>query len=238
VKESILRLTNIHAGYGNIDVLRDVSMEVPDSKITAIIGPNGAGKSTLLKTVYGLLKAKRGRVLFGGEEITGLEPAAILRKGIAYVPQGRRSIFPLLTVRENLKMGAYIRDDRKVAQDIDEVMEKFPILKKRERELAGNLSGGEQQILALGMSLLLSPELLLLDEPSLGLSPRFQDIIFEDILRINGRGTAILMVEQMVTKALKMADYAVVLELGQKRFEGTGKEILENDEVKRLYIGG
>ena len=238
MKESILRLTNIHAGYGNIDVLRDVSMEVPDSKITAIIGPNGAGKSTLLKTIYGLLKAKRGRVLFGGEEITGLEPAAILRKGIAYVPQGRRSIFPLLTVRENLKMGAYIRDDRKVAQDIDEVMEKFPILKKRERELAGNLSGGEQQILALGMSLLLSPELLLLDEPSLGLSPRFQEIIFEDILRINGRGTAILMVEQMVTKALKMADYAVVLELGQKRFEGTGKEILENDEVKRLYIGG
>ena len=238
MKESILRLTNIHAGYGNIDVLTDVSMEVPDSKITAIIGPNGAGKSTLLKTIYGLLKAKRGKILFRGEEITGLEPAAILRKGIAYVPQGRRSIFPLLTVRENLKMGAYIRDDRKVAQDINEVMEKFPILKKRERELAGNLSGGEQQILAMGMSLLLSPELLLLDEPSLGLSPRFQNIIFEDILRINGRGTAILMVEQMVTKALKMADYAVVLELGQKRFEGTGKEILENDEVKRLYIGG
>lgn len=238
MNEPILTLTNLYAGYGNIDVLQDVSMEVPKSKITAVIGPNGAGKSTLLKTIYGLLKVKRGKVLFGGEEISGLRPAAILRKGIAYVPQGRRSIFPLLTVRENLKMGAYIREDREVTQDINEIMGKFQILKKREKELAGNLSGGEQQILAIGMSLLLSPELLLLDEPSLGLSPKFQDIIFEEIQRINGRGTAILMVEQMVTKALNMADYAVVLALGQKRFEGTGKEILENEEVKRLYIGG
>ena len=238
MNETLLKLTNIHSGYGDIEVLRDVSMEIPRSKVTTVIGPNGAGKSTLLKTIFGLLRPTRGRIILGDDDVTGFKPAELLRRGISYVPQGRSSIFPLMTVRENLEMGAYVRRDPQIQEDIEKIMEKFPILLERKKQLAGNLSGGEQQILAIAMSLLLSPRLLLLDEPSLGLSPKNQDVIFEEIQRINGQGTTILMVEQNATRALEISDYGVVLALGQKRFEGTGREILESEEVRRLYIRG
>jgi len=224
-------------GYGEIDIIRGVSIEIKRYEIASVIGPNGAGKSTLFKGIFGLLKARHGKILFDGLEITHLGPIEILRKGLSFVPQGRCN-FPGMTVRENLEMGAFIRNDEKVKNDIEGVMEKFPILREKANMMAGNLSGGEQQILEMGRALLLHPKLIMLDEPSLGLSPKITELVFEKITDINADGTTILIVEQNAKKALSISHHAIVLELGEKRFEGSGEEIMHNEQVKRLYLGG
>ncbi|MEM1994600.1 MAG: ABC transporter ATP-binding protein [Nitrososphaerales archaeon] len=237
MRKTLLKIEGLSSGYGGIDILKDVSFEVKEFEVACIIGPNGAGKSTLIKTVYGLLKPSSGKITFKDEDITGLSPLNILKKGISYLPQGR-AIFPLMTVQENLEMGVFSRRDTKIKEDIAKIYDKFPILKERRNQLAGNLSGGEQQILAIAMALLLSPTLMMLDEPSLGLSPQSMSIIFETIKALNKSGITLLMVEQNAKKALQLADHAIVLELGRKRFEGSGQEVLSNPELKKLYLGG
>lgn len=237
MRKTLLRIEGLSSGYGGIDILKDVSFEVKESEIACIIGPNGAGKSTLIKTIYGLLKPSAGKIIFKDEDITGLSPLHILKRGISYLPQGR-AIFPLMTVQENLEMGAYTRRDTKINEDLAKIYDKFPILKERRNQLAGNLSGGEQQMLSLAMALLLSPTLMMLDEPSLGLSPQSMNMIFENIKSLNKEGITLLIVEQNAKKALQLADHAIVLELGRKRFEGTGQEVLNNPELKKLYLGG
>ena len=233
----ILDIKDYVAGYGEIDVIKGVSAQIQRHEIACVIGPNGAGKSTLVKGVFGLIKARRGSVLFDGSDITNLNPAGMLKRGLSYVPQGRCN-FPAMTVRENLEMGAFTRNDEKIENDIQEVMDKFPVLREKANEMAGNLSGGEQQILEMGRVLLLHPRLMLLDEPSLGLAPKTTEIVFEKIREINSDGIAVLIVEQNAKRALAISHHAIVLELGRKRFEGTGEEIMHNEEVKRLYLGG
>jgi branched-chain amino acid transport system ATP-binding protein len=234
---TLLTVSDLSSGYGGIDILKEVSFEIKESEIACIIGPNGAGKSTLIKTVYGLLKPSSGKITFKGEDITGLSPLQILKKGISYIPQGR-AIFPLMTVQENLEMGAFTRKDTKVKEDLSKIYDKFPILKERRTQLAGNLSGGEQQMLAIAMALLLSPTFMMLDEPSLGLAPQSMKLVFETVKRLNEEGITVLLVEQNAKKALQLADHAIVLELGRKRFEGSGQEVLSNPELKKLYLGG
>jgi branched-chain amino acid transport system ATP-binding protein len=234
---TLLTVSDLSSGYGGIDILKEVSFEIKESEIACIIGPNGAGKSTLIKTVYGLLKPSSGKITFKGEDITGLSPLQILKKGISYLPQGR-AIFPLMTVQENLEMGAFTRKDTKVKEDLSKIYDKFPILKERRTQLAGNLSGGEQQMLAIAMALLLSPTFMMLDEPSLGLAPQSMKLVFETVKRLNEEGITVLLVEQNAKKALQLADHAIVLELGRKRFEGSGQEVLSNPELKKLYLGG
>ncbi len=237
MSEVILDIKDYVAGYGEIDVIKGVSAQIQRHEIACVIGPNGAGKSTLVKGVFGLIKARRGSVLFDGSDITNLNPAGLLKRGLSYVPQGRCN-FPAMTVRENLEMGAFTRNDEKIENDIQEVMDKFPVLREKKNEMAGNLSGGEQQILEMGRVLLLHPRLMLLDEPSLGLAPKTTEIVFEKIREINSDGIAVLIVEQNAKRALAISHHAIVLELGRKRFEGTGEEIMHNEEVKRLYLGG
>jgi branched-chain amino acid transport system ATP-binding protein len=232
----ILHAEKITSGYGEIEVLRDISFFVLQGEIVCLIGPNGAGKSTLLKTIFGLVPPWEGKMLFQGEDISRKRPDEILRMGISIVPQGRCN-FPEMTVRENLEMGAYIRKDQMIRQDIEEVLIKFPVLRSKQRELAGNLSGGEQQVLEMASSLLLNPKIILLDEPSLGLSPIMVSKVFETILQINQEGRTIIMVEQNAKQALQIAHHAIVLELGRKRLEGTGREMLNNDDVKKSYLG-
>lgn len=233
----ILEIKDYVTGYGEIDIIRGVSVEIKRHEIACVIGPNGAGKSTLFKGIFGLIKARGGDIHFDGSEITNLAPSKILKRGLSYVPQGRCN-FPAMTVRENLEMGAFIRNDDKVQKDIEGVMEKFPVLREKTNEMAGNLSGGEQQILEMGRALLLHPKMILLDEPSLGLAPKTTEVVFEKIRDINSDGTTILIVEQNAKRALSISHHAIVLELGQKRFEGTGEEIMHNEQVKRLYLGG
>jgi len=232
----ILQIDEIQCGYGEIEVLRGVSFSVQPREIVCLIGPNGAGKSTLLKTIFGLVTLWDGRILFQGEDISRREPDQILRKGISLVPQGRCN-FPEMTVRENLEMAAYIRKDRGVQKDINDVMARFPVLESKRKELAGNLSGGEQQVMEMASALLLDPKIVLLDEPSLGLSPLMVTQVFETIQKINSEGRTLIMVEQNAKQALQIAHHAVVLELGRKRLEGTGQEILRNEEVKHAYLG-
>lgn len=237
-KETILKVEGLVSGYrADMDILHNVSVEIKKGQIVSVIGPNGAGKSTLFKTIYGFVAARQGRVVFQDHTITNFRPAEILEMGISFVPQGK-NLFPNMTVHENLEMGGYIRNDRDLGEDIEKIYDKFPILRQKRRERAGNLSGGEQQILQIGRALLLSPALSMLDEPSLGLSPKLVRGIFDEILRIRDMGVTIMIIEQNATSALKISDYAYVLELGQNRFEGTGKEVLENPSVKRLYLGG
>jgi len=226
------------AGYGTIDILHDVSLEVRSGEIVSIIGPNGAGKSTAFKTVVGFLRPREGHVLFDGEEITGLRPDLVLRRGLAYVPQGR-IVFPQMTVLENLEMGAYIeRDKARVRAALERVNGLFPILAERARQKAGTMSGGEQQMVAIARALMTSPKLILLDEPSLGLSPKFVSLIFEKLTEMKRNGYTMLVVEQNAAKALSVADRGYVLELGRNRFEGTGQALLTDPDVKRLYLGG
>ena len=232
----ILQVDEIQCGYGEIEVLRGVSFSVQQQEIICLIGPNGAGKSTLLKTIFGLVTLWNGRILFQGEDISRRQPDQILRKGISLVPQGRCN-FPEMTVRENLEMGAYIRRDKRLQKDINDVMARFPVLESKQKEFAGNLSGGEQQVMEMASALLLNPKIVLLDEPSLGLSPLMVAQVFETITRINSEGRTIIMVEQNAKQALQIAHHAVVLELGRKRLEGTGQEILRNEEVKHAYLG-
>jgi branched-chain amino acid transport system ATP-binding protein len=234
----LLGVNSVHAGYGKMEILHGLSLEVRPRELVSLIGPNGAGKSTVFKTVAGFLRPTSGRVLFAGREITGLPPYEVLRLGLAYVPQGR-IVFPQMTVLENLEMGAYIEPDRaKVREALDRVYALFPILSERQQQRAGSLSGGEQQMVAIGRALMTIPKLILLDEPSLGLSPRFVTLIFEKLVEMKQAGYTLMVVEQNAAKALSVADRGYALELGRNRFEGTGQRLLDDPEVKRLYLGG
>ena len=234
----LLVATSLTAGYGRIDILHEVSLTVGVHEIVSIIGPNGAGKSTTFKTIVGFLTPRAGRVLFNGEDITGTRPDLVQRRGLAYVPQGR-IVFPQMTVLENLEMGAYTeRDPRRVAAALDQVYGLFPILAERRRQAAGTMSGGEQQMVAIARALMTAPRLILLDEPSLGLSPKFVTLIFEKLVALREAGYTLMLVEQNATRALAIADRGYVLELGRNRFEGAGRTLLADPEVKRLYLGG
>jgi len=227
----------LSAGYGEIEVLHKVSLDVPSGRITTIIGPNGAGKSTLLRALFGFVRVTSGRVLLNGEDVTNAPTITLLRKGIAYVGQGRVN-FPAMTVEENLEMGAYVRNDPGVREEVSRLMARFPVLATKRREMAGDLSGGEQQVLEMAMALMLRPRLLLLDEPSLGLAPLMVRSVLEAVREINSVGATILMVEQNAAQALDISDHAVVLDLGRKRKEGPADAILRDPDVKRLYLGG
>jgi ABC-type branched-subunit amino acid transport system ATPase component len=236
--QPLLVAHSLTAGYGRLDILHDVSLTVNVHEIVAIIGPNGAGKSTAFKTIVGLLTPRQGRVLFNAEEVTGLPPDRILRRGLAYVPQGR-IVFPQMTVLENLEMGAYIeRDGARVAAAIERVYAMFPILAERRRQKAGTMSGGEQQMVAIARALMTTPRLILLDEPSLGLAPKFVTLIFDKLAEMRAAGYTLMLVEQNAARALAIADRGYVLELGRNRLEGAGNRLLADPEVKRLYLGG
>jgi len=234
----LLMAEHLTAGYGRFDILHDVSLTVHVNEIVSIIGPNGAGKSTAFKTVVGFLAPRTGRVLFNGEEITGLRPDRVLRRGLAYVPQGR-IVFPQMTVLENLQMGAYLeRDPARMAAALDRVYALFPVLAERRKQNAGTMSGGEQQMVAIARALMTTPRLILLDEPSLGLSPKFVTLIFDKLQAMRQAGYTLMLVEQNAARALAVADRGYVLELGRNRFEGAGPQLLADPEVKRLYLGG
>jgi len=234
----LLRAEGISAGYGKMEILHGVTLSVRPGEMVSVIGPNGAGKSTTFKTIIGLLRPTAGRIVFGGQEITGRSPDQVLRLGLAYVPQGR-IVFPQMTVLENLEMGAYIeRDTARVRQALERVYALFPILAERKSQKAGTMSGGEQQMVAIARALMTSPKLILLDEPSLGLSPKFVTLIFEKLTEMKRAGYTMMVVEQNAAKALSVADRGYVLELGRNRLEGTGQALLTDPEVKRLYLGG
>src|SRR5690625_4484083 len=232
----LLKVDSITTGYGEMEVLRDVTLEVAENEIVSIIGPNGAGKSTVMKTVFGLLAPWRGTISFEGREIGGLSPDRIVKEGLCYVPQVE-DVFPSLTVEENLEMGAYLVSGSLTARK-QRIFDMFPRLAERRRQRAGKMSGGERQMVAMGRALMLDPRLLLLDEPSAGLAPLMVDGIFETVKRINESGVAILMVEQNARKSLELADRGYVLATGQNQVEGSGRELLADAEVERLYLGG
>ena len=234
----LLSLANVESAYGPIKAIRGVSLKVRKGEIATVLGSNGAGKSTILKTISGVLDPTRGTVLFKGTEITGHDPAEIVRSGLAHVPEGRE-VFPLLSVRDNLLMGAYTRHDRDgVARDIEQVYGYFPILRERAAQDAGLLSGGQQQMLSISRALMCQPELILLDEPSLGLSPKLTREIFEIVVRINReRGTTILLVEQNANMALNAADYGYVLENGRIVMEDRCEVLREKDDIREFYLG-
>lgn len=233
----MLKITGLHSGYGKIEILKGINLEVPAGKIVSLIGSNGAGKTTALMTISGIVRARKGNVRFEGNSIESLAPHAIVRLGITQVPEGRR-IFQRLTVAENLDLGAYTRASGKsFNEDRDEFLELFPILKDRLHSLAGNLSGGEQQMLAMARALMARPRILLLDEPSLGLAPKMVEVIFDLIRHINKRGITILLVEQNAWKALELADYAYVIESGRIEMQGSGEKLLASPSIKHAYLG-
>jgi len=234
----MLKVENICVYYGNIQALKNVSLEIKQGEIVALIGANGAGKTTTLKTISGLLRPTSGKIKFLGERIDNLSPAAVVKRGISHCPEGRR-VWPEMTVLENLEIGAYVRKDKKkVREDLQNVYEHFPRLKEREKQLAGTLSGGEQQMLAIGRALMSNPKLLLLDEPSLGLAPILVEEVVNIIKDIRKGGTTIFLVEQNAYLALNMCDRAYVLETGKVILEGNGKDLLNNAQVKKAYLGG
>ena len=233
----MLEVKDLHVSYGGIRALRGVNLEGPDGKIVTLIGANGAGKSTLLRTISGLVKAESGSITYDGKELLGMPINKILELGIAQVPEGRR-VFTNLSVLENLKIGAYLRKDKAgIQKDIEWVYELFPRLQERSWQMAGTLSGGEQQMLAVGRALMSRPKLMMMDEPSLGLAPLVVKGIFEIIREINRQGVTVLLIEQNANMALKTADLAYVLETGEITLHGTGAELLTNDAVKRAYLG-
>ncbi len=233
----MLKIEDLHVHYGGIQALRGISLEVPDGKIVTLIGANGAGKSTTLRTITGLVKASSGSIQWNGQELLGKSIDKIVSSGIAMSPEGRR-VFPDLTVLENLKIGAYLRTGKpEIAKDIEWVYSLFPRLQERSWQLAGTLSGGEQQMLAVGRALMSRPKLLLLDEPSLGLAPLVVQDIFTIIREINRQGVTVLLIEQNANMALKIADLAYVLETGRITLSGTGAELLANEKVKEAYLG-
>jgi branched-chain amino acid transport system ATP-binding protein len=235
---ALLELRDVQAGYGSIPILHGVSLQVNAGEVVAVIGPNGAGKSTTFKVIMNLITFLGGEVVFDGTSLVGQRPDRILALGLGYVPQGR-VVFSTMTVRENLEMGAYLqRDPAKVKTAMDYVFTLFPRLGERPRQLAGTMSGGEQQMLAMGRGLMMRPRMLMLDEPSLGLSPRFVDEVFDKTVAMARAGLTVLLVEQNAARALEVSDRAYVLELGRNRFEGTGRELLDNPEVRRMYLGG
>ena len=232
----MLKVNNLNVYYGQIHAIKDASFEVHQGEVVALIGANGAGKSTILKTVSGILRLRSGSVTFLDQDITHVEPHNIVRKGLAQVPEGRR-IFLQMTVMENLEMGAFTRG--KLSQeDIDDVFTRFPRLKERRKQVAGTLSGGEQQMLAMGRALMSHPKLLMLDEPSMGLAPILVEQIFSIIQELHAGGTTILLVEQNAQAALDVADRAYVLETGRIVLSGTGAELMASDSVQKAYLGG
>ena len=234
----MLTLDDVRVAYGNVEVLRGVSLRVAAGELVCLLGANGAGKTTTAKTISGLLRPRAGRVTFLDARIDGRPAHAILRVGIAHCPEGRR-IFPEMTVRENLEMGAFVRGRAaRTAEDLERVLERFPVLRQRANQLGGTLSGGEQQMLAIARALMSGPKLLVLDEPSLGLSPTMVETTFELITEIRREGMTVLMVEQNAYLALRMADRGYVMETGRTVLEGTARALLDNEHVRRAYLGG
>ncbi len=232
---NILEVKDLHVSYGGIKAVKEISFEVPKGEVVTLIGANGAGKSSTLRSIVGLVKPESGSIQFEGAELAGLSTDQIVSKGITLVPEGRR-VFPDLTVLENLKIGAYMRKDS-LEEDLKWVHDLFPRLKERSWQLAGTLSGGEQQMLAIGRALMSKPELIMMDEPSLGLAPIIVQGVFDIIREINKQGVTILLVEQNANMALKAADKGYVMETGRITLTGTGMELLENEEVKAAYLG-
>ena len=233
----MLKVRELVVAYGGIEALKGISIDVPEGQIVTLIGANGAGKSTLLRTIMGLEKPRSGSVEYNEENLKGLNSQHIVTRGITLVPEGRR-VFPNLTVLENLRIGAYLRKDEDgILKDIQRIYELFPRLEERNWQMAGTLSGGEQQMLALGRALMCRPKLIMMDEPSLGLAPLVIKEIFNIIRRINESGTTVLLVEQNANMALKVAHHAYVLETGRIKMEGSGRELLENEEIKEAYLG-
>ncbi len=235
----MLTLTNIHTFYGPIEALKDINIEVKQGEIVCLIGSNGAGKSTTLMTISGILKPSSGSIQFEGKTINGIPPHMIVKMGISQVPEGRR-IFPKLTVKENLEMGAYTKfkvQSSKFKVQLDKIYELFPVLQERHKQLGGTLSGGEQQMLAIGRALMPSPKLLLLDEPSLGLAPIIVSKIFKTIKEVNREGVTVLLVEQNARAALKLSNRGYVLENGRVAMQGKGEDLLNNEEVRKAYLG-
>ena len=233
----MLKIDNLHVSYGGIRALQGVSLAVPEGKIVTLIGANGAGKSTTLRTISGLVKADSGSITYEGQELLGLPINKILEKGIALVPEGRR-VFTNLSVLENLRIGAYLRNDKaQIEKDLQWVYELFPRLKERSWQMAGTLSGGEQQMLAVARALMSKPKGIMMDEPSLGLAPLVVKGIFDIIRQINDQGVTVLLIEQNANMALKVADFAYVLETGRITLTGTGRELLVNEDVKKAYLG-
>lgn len=233
----MLKVEELVVAYGGIEALKGISLEVPAGKIITLIGANGAGKSTLLRTIIGLVKPKSGRITYNDKDLTGLNSQKIVTTGITLVPEGRR-VFSNLTVWENLKIGAYMRrDEAEIAKDVAWIYSMFPRLEERSWQLAGTLSGGEQQMLAVGRALMSRPRLIMMDEPSLGLAPLVIKDIFRIIQEINAKGMTILLIEQNANMALKIADWAYVLETGRITLEGTGSDLLANPEVRDAYLG-
>ena len=233
----IVQVEELYSGYGEVDILHGVSVHLNEGEIVTLIGPNGAGKSTLIKTIFGLLTPTQGRVLYDGADITGTPPEAVVRMGLSYMPQVENT-FPHLTVKENLEMGGIIHGRVDLRPRIRRVFDIFPNLQRKEGVKAGNLSGGEQHMVALGKTLMQDPRVLLVDEPSVGLAPQMVDTILEKIQAINRDGTTVLMVEQNARKALKISDRGYVLEMGRTRFDGSGADLLNNPQVGRLFLGG
>ena len=234
----MLRVEDINVYYGAIHAIKGISLEVNDGEIVALIGSNGAGKSTTLRTISGLMKPKTGRIMYDGEDITGVPAHKIVGKGLCQVPEGRH-VFANLTVLENLELGAYLRTDKEgIAKDMEMVFEKFPRLLERKDQLSGTLSGGEQQMLAMARALMSRPKLLLLDEPSMSLAPLLIKEIFNIIKEINASGTTVLLVEQNANMALSIADKAYVLETGRITLSGTAAELASSEEVRKAYLGG
>lgn len=232
----MLKVNNINVYYGSIHAVKDVSFEVHQGEVVTLIGANGAGKSTILQTVSGLLRSKTGSVEFLGETLDGVPAHKVVSKGLAHVPEGRR-VFLQMTVEENLEMGAYTRPNIEIADSIADVYERFPRLKERRKQIAGTLSGGEQQMLAMGRALMSKPQLLMLDEPSMGLAPLLIEQIFSIIKELHEAGTTILLVEQNAQMALSVADRGYVLETGRIVTTGTGAQLLNDDAVKKAYLG-
>ena len=233
---SLLEVTDIHGGYGAADILKGVSMKVADGGLAVIIGPNGAGKSTAMKAIAGLVKIRQGSVTFQGQDVTGMRADKLTAMGLSFVPQDQ-NVFPTLTVLENLEMGAFLVSGN-LGPRLDHVYGIFPLLEEKSQMLAGNLSGGERHMVAMGRALMLEPKLLMLDEPTAGLSPKITGVIFDKIKEISASGAAVLMVEQNARHALALADWAYVLVMGKNRFEDSGQNVLANDEVATMFLGG
>jgi branched-chain amino acid transport system ATP-binding protein len=234
----MLKIEDLHVHYGGIHALKGISLEVPEGKIVTLIGANGAGKSSTLRAIAGLIKNKKGRITYNGKDIGAMNPVEVVKSGIVMSPEGRR-IFPHLSVHDNLMLGAYSRDDKDgIAKDLEWAFELFPRLKERQGQKGGTLSGGEQQMLAVARALMSSPELVMLDEPSLGLAPLLVKDIFEIITTINAQGRTVLLVEQNAYAALKVAHHAYVLEVGSIVLEGTGEELIADKRVCEAYLGG
>jgi branched-chain amino acid transport system ATP-binding protein len=235
-RQTILEIRDLHAGYGKSEVLHGITIDVAAGEIVTMVGANGAGKSTTLRSVFGLTDVRAGTILFKGQPLVGLPPHRIVTLGLALVPQ-ERNIFPSLTVQDNLEMGGFTADRETLQARTEQVFQRFPRLRERYRQKAGTLSGGERQMLAIGRGLMTSPDLLMLDEPSLGLAPKVVDVVFEQIQLIHASGTTVLLIEQNARRALSIADRAYVMELGQIRHQGSGREMLDDPEVQRAYLG-